>query len=521
MTHPFGQLAQMTPEQVAELPPAEFARLVALVDAEQSHFDRTKIDRLFPDEGPLRRELYTKHVEFFAAGATYDQRAFIAANRVGKSLAVCFELVHHLTGQYPNWWEGRRFNRAITAWAAGEDTKAVRESLQETLLGKVGEFGTGLIPADRIVSVAMRSGVPEAVDSVTIKNISGSNSRLVFKTYDQGRESFQASKVDVVLFDEEPPISIYTEGATRTMSTVPGQPNGLVMCAFTPLKGLSGVVLSFMPGGQTPKEGQQQEHKYVVFATWSHVPHLSEASKAALESAYLPHERAARTKGVPSLGAGAIYPIDEDEILIDPFEFPVWYKHAYALDVGWRRTAVLWGALDPESDVLYLYAEHYRAEAEPPVHAAAINARGKWVPGVIDPAARNRSPADGLKLMNSYRDELGLDLTPADNSVYAGLHEVWMRLTTGRLKVFRSMQYFMQEFRIYRRDEKGNIVKENDHLLDDLRYLVMSGIARARVRPHEEWAGRPGMPNHANRRHKADFDPFPDLNPSDPSMHRS
>jgi phage terminase large subunit-like protein len=83
-----------------------------------------------------------------------------------------------------------------------------------------------------------------------VRSAHGGLSRLVLKSYDQGRESFQAAKVDLVQFDEEPPIAIYTEGLTRTMSTGPGEPNGLVICGFTPLRGLSAVVLSFMPGGQ-------------------------------------------------------------------------------------------------------------------------------------------------------------------------------------------------------------------------------------------------------------------------------
>ena len=110
--------------------------------------------------------------------------------------------------------------------------------------------GTGLIPGDRIIATTARSGVPDAIDAVTVKHSSGGTSRLVFKSYDQKRESFQAAKIDVMQFDEEPPIDIYSEGLTRVLSTVPGQPSGLVICGFTPLRGLSGVVLSYMPGGQ-------------------------------------------------------------------------------------------------------------------------------------------------------------------------------------------------------------------------------------------------------------------------------
>jgi phage terminase large subunit-like protein len=233
---------------------AEQVELLRLLEEEDRYQRRNQLFGLYPDTGPLRRELYPKHLEFFAAGAKHQERAFVAANRVGKSLAGCYELTNHLIGWYPKWWVGRRFNRPITAWVAGEDAKAVRESLQEKLLGRPDDKGTGLVPFDRIKGTTPRSGVPDAVDTATFLHETGGMSRLVFKTYDQGRESFQASAVDVVMFDEEPPIDVYSEGLTRTMSTVPGQASGLVMCTFTPLKGLSAVVLSYMPGGER-KEG--------------------------------------------------------------------------------------------------------------------------------------------------------------------------------------------------------------------------------------------------------------------------
>jgi hypothetical protein len=199
----------------------------------------------------------------------------------------------------------------------------------------------------------------------------------------------------------------------------------------------------------------------------------------------MPHERAARTQGVPSLGSGVIYPVPEEDILCDPMEFPPYYRFVYALDVGWSRTAGLWGAMDPESGVLYLWSEHYRGQAEPPIHAEAIKSRGTWIPGVIDPAARGRSQDDGQALLTQYHG-LGLNLIPADNRVESGIYEVWTRLSTGRIRVFKTLQNFRSEYRIYRRDQKGKIVKDNDHLMDCLRYMVMSGLSLAAQRPYDQ-----------------------------------
>ena len=249
--------------------------------------------------------------------------------------------------------------------------------------------------------------------------------------------------------------------------------------------------------------------KYLVTIGWEETPHLDASAKRSMISAYLPHERDARTKGIPSLGSGAIYPVPEEDIVEEPFVFPAWYRHVFALDVGWNRTACLWGALNPDDDVLHLYAEYYRGLAEPAVHAAAIKARGEWIPGVVDPASRGRSQKDGEQLFTIYTD-LGLSLVPANNAREAGLLEVWQRLSTGRVKIFRTLTNLLGEYRIYRRDEKGQVVKENDHLMDCLRYLCISGLGLSVHRPANEWAGRPGMPGLARQKqkHESEHNPF-------------
>lgn len=209
--------------------------------------------------------------------------------------------------------------------------------------------------------------------------------------------------------------------------------------------------------------------KFLVQASWSDIPHLTEAAKKELWDSLPPYQRDARTKGIPVLGSGAIYPVPESDLVIDPFEIPNHWPRCYGLDVGWRMTSAIFLTLNRDTDVLYFYDEYYRGEAEPVIHATAIQSRGKWIRGAIDPAARGRGQTDGRALISMYRD-LGLDLTEADNSVETGIYELLTRMNTGRLKVFRSLQNWLREFRLYRRDEKGRIVKENDHGLDAGRY---------------------------------------------------
>ncbi len=473
-------LARMDRKSMNNTPTkAERIELAGLLEEKVRRDSRRKIWTYYPDEGPLRRELYSKHLAFFAAGTDYRQRLMLAANRVGKTEGVgLYELSLHLTGVYPKWWVGRRFSNPIRAWMAGDTGKTVREILQTKLLGPSYNHGTGILPGDSIDKISRGSGVADSVEIVYVKNVNGGVSQLILKSYDQRREAFQGSEQDVILLDEEPPLDVYTECLLRTMTN-----NGMIMCTFTPLSGMSEVVLSFLPGGKL--EEQKEGSKFVVMATWDDVPHLSEDVKAELYASIPPFQRDARSKGIPQLGSGAIYPVPETDLLVDDFPIPDHWPRSYALDVGWNRTAALWGAKDPETGVLYLYSEHYRGQAEPILHAEAIKSRGDWILGVIDPAARGRGQIDGEQLYQQYVD-LGLNLTPADNAREAGLYAVWQRMSSGKMKVFRSLGNWLTEFRLYRRDDKGHIVKQNDHLMDTMRYLVMSGLEIADVKPEKK-----------------------------------
>jgi phage terminase large subunit-like protein len=467
------------PMTITQDPHAEALRLLEL---ERTLRQRSRIDSYYPDAGPLRRELYVKHCEFFRAGATRRERAFLAANRVGKSEGVGgFETTLHLTGQYPAWWEGRRFNKPIQAWAAGDTSKTVRDILQRILLGPVGEFGTGMIPADCLVRTTAKPGVSDAVESIFVKHVSGGTSELTLKSYDQGRESFQGTNRDLCWLDEEADRDIYVECLLRTMTL-----NGILILTFTPLLGLTDIVRDFLA------EREQETGKYTVQATWDDAPHLTAEAKDELWKSIPPYQREARSKGIPTLGSGAIYPVAEADIVVPDSEIPAHYPRAYALDVGWNRTAAIWAARNNETGVIVLYSEHYQGAQEPLLHAQAIKGRGAWIPGVIDPAARGRSQVDGRQLITLYR-ECGLSLSPAENSVEAGIYATWQLLSAGKLKVFRSLNHWLSEFRLYQRDQDGKIVKQNDHLMDATRYFVMSGRDLMRTKPVEQPPLTPGL----------------------------
>lgn len=222
---------------------------------ELDHARRTNfIDTLFPPTGPLRRELYKKHMEFFAAGKLERERAFMAANRVGKSSSGGgYETVLHLTGEYPQWWNGRRFDRPVRAWVGGDTNETLKEIVQPIIFGPDAAQGTGLIRAPLIERLVNRRGSADAVESARIRHVSGGSSTVLFKSYEQGRKSFQGAKIDLCWLDEEPPIAIYSECLLRLAATTPDAHDwGTMMVTFTPLLGLSEVALHFMAGTALP-----------------------------------------------------------------------------------------------------------------------------------------------------------------------------------------------------------------------------------------------------------------------------
>lgn len=256
-----------------------------------------KIDGYYPDEGPLRRELYPRHLEFFAAGGKHEpspacprgcdgkphtERCFLAANRVGKTEGVgAYEMALHLSGDYPPWWPGRRFKSATRCWAAGDTSKTVHvEILQPKLLGMPGQFGTGMIPGDRIKDLTRKVGMPDAIETIYVYHTSLSRSSsfpgskkvhevslLTLKSYEQGRESFQGTEKDVIWLDEECDREIYTECLLRLLSVVPGTPNGLMILTFTPLEGMTDIVRDFLGMNESLEPGAPGSPEMENFGT--------------------------------------------------------------------------------------------------------------------------------------------------------------------------------------------------------------------------------------------------------------
>lgn len=234
---------------------SEKRELLEILQEREYRRSRRRIDSFFPDEGPLRRELYPKHMEFFAASAEHSEVLALAANRVGKTEGMGgYAVSVHLTGRYPHWWTGRRWTTPIRVWVAGKTNETTRDIVQTKLMGQVEGSGhtkrlagTGMVPGDLIREVDWKQGNPDLIDTARIEHVSGGFSVVGVKSYQQGRGSFEGTEQDLIWLDEEPPMDVYTECKVRTMTT-----NGLMLLTFTPLEGLSQVVVSFLDGGRIP-----------------------------------------------------------------------------------------------------------------------------------------------------------------------------------------------------------------------------------------------------------------------------
>ena len=210
--------------------------------------ERSALETFYPDDGPLRRELYTKHLEMLKAGAEHNERTSLGGNRTGKTTSIGgYETALHLTGLYPHWWEGRRFDRPILVWAAGTKAQKVRDVNQKVLLGTLHmmrgytQSTGGLVPAARIGRLTRKTGTADAVDQAIIKHVKGHENILTLKSYEEGRTSFEAEAVDFIWLDEEPPKAIYDECMMRLITTA-----GALLATFTPVEGMTETVLSLL-----------------------------------------------------------------------------------------------------------------------------------------------------------------------------------------------------------------------------------------------------------------------------------
>ena len=390
----------------------------------------------------------------------------MAGNQLGKTFAGGAEAAFHATGRYPDWWIGHRIDRANVGWASGITGESTRDTVQRILLGRPGNFGSGAIPKDALLGTTSARGVADLIDSITVKHVSGATSIIMLKSYEKGREKWQGDTIDWLWMDEEPPPEIYTEGLTRTNAVL-----GPCWITFTPLLGMSEVVSKFLM--------EESPDRHVTSMTIDDVDHYTEEQKAKIIASYPAHEREARARGIPTMGSGRIFPVPEESIVCEPLPIPRHWPRINGMDFGWDHPfAAVSLAWDRDADVMYVTATYRAKEQTPVLHAASMKPWGAWVPCAWPHDGYQHDKGSGLGLAEQYRAQ-GLAMLhehatheTGGNGVEAGLMEMLDRMQTGRLKVFRHLEEWLSEFRMYHRKD-GKVVKERDDLMSATRYAIM------------------------------------------------
>jgi phage terminase large subunit-like protein len=423
---------------------------------------------------------------------TTDRRGILAANRIGKTVSTCYETAMHLTGLYPEWWTGKRFDRPITAMVAGEGWSQVALVLQNELLGTPDvklrdSLGTGAIPRHCIVPDTMRSDGANAI-GVEILHASGGKSYLLFANYTQEVRQLQGFKLNLAVFDEQPPDDFFSEIVTRTATT-----QGMVMCSFTPLKGLNGLVSKFW--------NREQGYDYIRVA-WDDVPEydpwgepfLLNSTREQLARDYLPHEREARMQGKPIQGKGAVFSI-RDWPTYKPSEFDFRsmpnIQRIIALDLGLvnDKTVITLLYWDPYERTAWLHKQIAVQGIEEAVPTQYINHLLRpevfGTPIVLPPDAstpgRYTMSASSIReLFEQY--ELNVlprpIMNPPDsegrvtNHKSYGINQMRQMLEVGSLMVNENCTGFLNEARNYFVDGQGRF-SDPDDCIDSARYAIL------------------------------------------------
>lgn len=428
----------------------------------------------------------------------------MCANQIGKTTTGAFITACHLTGRYPEWWKGHKFQKPIKAWACGVSNETTRDILQGNLLGEPTNpdaKGSGFIPRSDIHETTRKPQVPNAVQTVLVRHHSpftgafNGYSRLDFKAYEQGETKFMGQPMDWIWLDEQPDDNIYTQCITRTVASA-----GLMMMTFTPEDGVNRTINQFM--------NDMQPGQVLIQATWDDSPHLNEERKKQLLAQYPPHERKLRSMGIPVFGSGMVFPIPDDEIMCEPFEIPSHWPRIAGIDFGWDHpTAVVWLAWDRETDNVYLYHCYRQSELTAQQHAPAIKAAGQWIPCAWPHDGMQHEKGSGVGLADQYRAQ-GVNMTiehfrnpPAPDEkgkgnikIEPGINALLQAMENGKFKVFSTCHQWFEEKGMYHRVE-GKIVAHDDDLMSATRYAFQSrekyGKTQAESNMNNKYSGQP------------------------------
>ena len=422
-------------------------------------------------------------IKFFETGTQFSRRGMIAANRSGKTVASAFEVAYHLTGMYPDWWKGKRWDKPIIAMATGESWEQVAKTLQSKILGcddikQAYKLGSGSVPREKIDAKSIRAD-GQNVLAIEIWHVSGGKSKLYFSNYTQQVRHLQGFELDLVLLDEQPPDEIFSELVVRTAAR-----EGQVICSFTPLKGLSGLVRKFW---------DNIEGYCHVRVTWDDVPFVNEwgedffsqKEREQLERDFMPWERDCRMKGIPLVGKGVVFPllewpiykaVDEDLRSNEKME------RLISFDLGIKNdpTVISFFFRDPIEEVIYLHRQITIPAGETPdeyVHYL-LDRESRGIPIALphDATLAGRYTLTEQSVREVFEDTYNLNCIPGailnppndqgkvTNHKAYGINIMRLGMERGTFRINESCKAFLDECRNYAIDDAGRFSDPDDHI---------------------------------------------------------
>jgi len=187
------------------------------------------------------------------------------------------------------------------------------------------------------------------------------------------------------------------------------------------------------------------------------------------------------------LAEGSVYEeFRRDVHVVDNFKIPFNWPRIRGIDYGYTNPfCCLWGAIDPDGR-LYIYAEHYKSKMLLKQHAEIIKLRDLEVYNGKEYDVRySFTVSDHDAQDNAEMASLGIATHNAQKDVITGIQKVKNRLKVQgdgrpRLYITKACPNTIKEFFTYRwnekkpgKNEKEEPIKDLDHAMDDLRYMIM------------------------------------------------
>jgi phage terminase large subunit-like protein len=399
----------------------------------------------------------------------------------------------HLTGNYPEWWEGYRFSEPVQAWVVGPSREITRESLQKQYyLGDPTRKVRGLIEPSLITKKTALSGIPEAISTVSLRHSSGGTSNLTFKSYDQALDKFSGTFVNVIHLDEEPgDYRILEECAMRIMSTRSDQ-YGMMMISMTPHKSHQETLDRFQV--DDGKSGVISKNKrFYIQAGWEDALHLKEEEKEDYISGSSETQIEIRTKGTPRTGSGQVFRETEslytqeapryDAMSTSSSTFiPPSFKILYGVSMA-ESSAGTWGmvlVIQDQEGVITVLGDYKGTDKLFDEHAQSIKSKlphgyKSAIQGFVSVPDHAEERYRLLEQLNQNHHLRLQGISPLESREYV-IDLIRKKMKDGTFKIIsfekEGKRYgcvnLMNEIRKYSRDLKGRIISRNDQCIEAL-----------------------------------------------------